>query len=75
MRKTFLISNMAALAIIPIVALFWPPVLWNLPLLIPVLMLGLYDMLKTRHTRWRNFPVIGRFCWLLERNGLYNRLK
>jgi len=66
MRKTFLISNMAALASISMIALFWPPVLWGLLLLMPVLVLGLYDMLQTRHTLWRNFPVIGRIRWLLE---------
>jgi len=66
MRKTFLISNMAALASISIAALFWPPVLWSLLLLMPVLMLGIYDMLQTRHTLWRNFPVFGRIRWLLE---------
>lgn len=66
MRKTFLISNLAALAGISIIALFWSPVLWSLLLLMPVLMLGLYDMLQTKHTLWRNFPVIGRIRWLLE---------
>ena len=66
MRKIFLISNMAALVIISMIALFWPPILWSLLLLMPVLMLGLYDMLQTRHTLWRNFPVIGRIRWLLE---------
>ncbi len=66
MRKTFLISHSIALAVIAIIALFWPPVLWSLLLSIPVLMLGLYDMLQTRHTLWRNFPVIGRIRWLLE---------
>lgn len=35
-------------------------------MLMPVLMLGLYDMLQTKHTLLRNFPVIGRFRWLLE---------
>ncbi|WP_340122499.1 glutamate synthase-related protein [Methylobacter svalbardensis] len=66
MRKTFLISNLAALAIIAMIALFWSPVLWSLLLLMPVLMLGIYDMLQIRHTLWRNFPVFGRIRWLLE---------
>ena len=29
-------------------------------------LVGLYDLLQTRHTIWRNFPVTGRIRWLGE---------
>jgi len=66
MRKTFILGNLSALAAMAIIALFWPPIIGLLLLLIPLLLLGLYDMRQTRHTLWRNFPVIGRMRWLLE---------
>ena len=28
--------------------------------------LGLYDLSQTRHTLWRNFPILGRLRWLAE---------
>jgi len=31
-----------------------------------LLLLGLYDLLQTRHTLWRNFPIIGRVRWIAE---------
>ncbi|WP_084422057.1 FMN-binding glutamate synthase family protein [Henriciella litoralis] len=30
------------------------------------LALGLYDHFQTRHTLWRNFPIIGRIRWIME---------
>ncbi|MEM1417172.1 MAG: FMN-binding glutamate synthase family protein [Myxococcota bacterium] len=35
-------------------------------LVVPVVLLGLYDMVQTRHTIRRNFPVIGHGRYLLE---------
>lgn len=29
-------------------------------------LLGLFDMVQTRHTLWRNFPIAGRIRWLME---------
>ena len=53
MRKTFILGNLSALAAMAIIALFWPPIIGLLLLLIPLLILGLYDMRQTRHTLLR----------------------
>jgi len=29
-------------------------------------LIGLFDLIQTRHTLWRNFPVIGRVRWMAE---------
>lgn len=29
-------------------------------------LLGLYDLIQTRHTLWRNFPILGRLRWIAE---------
>ena len=31
-----------------------------------LLLLGLYDFFQTRHTIWRNFPIIGRMRWIMR---------
>ncbi len=28
--------------------------------------IALYDIKQTKHSLWRNFPVLGRFRWVLE---------
>lgn len=30
------------------------------------ILLGLYDLLQSKHTLWRNFPLIGRIRWIAE---------
>ncbi|MFM9853527.1 MAG: FMN-binding glutamate synthase family protein [Sphingomonadaceae bacterium] len=31
-----------------------------------LVLLGVYDLIQTRHAVWRNYPVIGHMRWLLE---------
>ena len=48
-------------------ALVWRPGLWPLALLAMALVaLGLFDLLQTRHSVRRNYPVIGNARWLIE---------
>ncbi|MEL7541908.1 MAG: FMN-binding glutamate synthase family protein, partial [Pseudomonadota bacterium] len=35
-------------------------------LLTGIVLLGLYDLIQTRHTLWRNFPILGRLRWIAE---------
>ena len=39
---------------------------WFFLVYIGIATLGLYDMQQTKHTLWRNYPIIGRFRWVLE---------
>lgn len=41
---------------------FW----WILALAIIFIFIGAKDMIQTKHTLWRNFPVLGRLRWLME---------
>jgi glutamate synthase domain-containing protein 2 len=34
--------------------------------LILIITIWIYDLKQTQHSLWRNFPVIGRFRWILE---------
>jgi len=66
MRNAFLMTSAATLALVAGIAAVWPPVLWSLVLIGPVIMRGVADMLQTRQAVRRNFPVIGHGRYLLE---------
>lgn len=66
MRNEFLLFAFISLAAIVGIYFIWPPVLWFLILLVPVLMLGFYDMYIARHNIMRNFPIIGHGRFLME---------
>ena len=65
-RELFiLISTIVVVAIISI-ALIWPPVLCCFIVVGPIILMGVFDIFQKRHTIRRNFPVIGRFRYVLE---------
>lgn len=66
MQQGFLICSGVSVLLVYIFSLIWHPFIW---LLVPVLFLfgiGCYDMWQTKHTIWRNFPVIGRGRMMIE---------
>ena len=66
MRKQFVICSALCVLAILFLAFFWAPVLWLFVLVVPAILVGVYDMQQTTHTLWRNFPLIGRGRWVLE---------
>lgn len=67
MRNEFTIfALLSTLACTAIAYFIWSPFWWSFVLLGPVLLLGTYDMLQTKHTIIRNFPVLGRGRYVLE---------
>lgn len=66
MRRTFLLSAAAALALEAAIGSIWHPFLWSLLIVAPLIVLGVADMLQTHHAVRRNFPVIGHGRYLLE---------
>jgi len=53
-------------ALVGLVWLVWPPVLWSLVVLAPLFLLGLRDALQNKHTVLKNFPLIGHGRYLIE---------
>lgn len=66
MRHIFYWVVAVILLVIFTVASFWPSVLWSFVLLGPLILLGLVDILQTKQSIRRNFPVIGHGRYLLE---------
>ena len=66
MRTVFLWVSFLVLLAVGFIASFFPAIAWSLLAIIPLIALGIYDMLQTRHAVLRNFPVLGHFRYLLE---------
>ncbi len=65
-REAFVLLSVTIVAALLLISLVWPPVLWFFVFFGPVILLGIFDMLQTKHAVRRNFPVIGNFRYLLE---------
>lgn len=66
MRHHFVIASVVVSLLILILSIFWPPVLCLFLLVVPVILLGVYDMFQTRHSVRRLYPFLGRFRYMLE---------
>ena len=65
-RHWFYLISAGVFALIGLAALWWPGALWLLLPAVPLFALGVYDVLQTRHTVLRNFPVIGHGRYMME---------
>ncbi len=65
-RNIFILTSIIVLTLIILISVFINPVWWLLFIVIPLIILGIYDILQTKHSILRNFPVIGHGRFLLE---------
>ncbi|TCL65682.1 glutamate synthase domain-containing protein 2 [Mariniflexile fucanivorans] len=65
-REIFIAFATFTLLTIGIVSIFWKPVLWSLIVFLPIIIIGVYDIIQRKHAIKNNFPVIGRLRYLLE---------
>ncbi len=73
MHSTFIKVLSGTLLAVTTIYFFWPPILWLLLVVSPFALLGIYDMLQTRHSIRRNFPLFGRGRWIMEELRPYIR--
>ncbi len=66
MKNLFLYISLVVFAAVVATAFYWPPVLWSLLLLIPLFILGVFDITQTRQAIRRNYPLGGRLRYVME---------
>ena len=66
MRKIFILSAVIIIFIEIIFFFFWKIGLWSLIFLGPYVFIGLYDIIQTKHSMLRNFPVFGWGRYFME---------
>jgi len=65
-RQGFYVLSIVIPLLIVLVSFFWPEILWSFVIVVPVILLGIYDMVQPRQTVLRLYPVIGHFRYMLE---------
>ena len=66
MRAIFLFTSILSLLIIVFLSLWKEQALFSLLIVAPLIAIGFHDMLQTKHSLRRNFPLIGRGRWFME---------
>lgn len=66
MRRTFVISSIVATVLILAWASFHVEALLLFVLVGPLIYMGVYDMVQTKQSLKRNFPLLGRFRYVFE---------
>jgi glutamate synthase domain-containing protein 2 len=64
LRLWFYVCSIIMLVLVGLIYLAWPPILWALIIVIPLILLGLYDVLQPRFNLLRNYPIWGYWRYL-----------
>jgi glutamate synthase domain-containing protein 2 len=65
-RRLFAVLSIATITLVVFVAQIWPGAWWSLVFILPIVLVGIWDLIQKRHTIRRIFPVIGHFRYILE---------
>ncbi|MEO9003488.1 MAG: FMN-binding glutamate synthase family protein [Ginsengibacter sp.] len=65
-RKFILLSILSILIIVPLAVFTWNGFWWILAVVIVLVTIGISDLIQTKHSIWRNFPLLGRLRWIME---------
>ncbi|MEX3008501.1 FMN-binding glutamate synthase family protein [Hoeflea sp. TYP-13] len=66
MRTAFYIVSVVALVVVALIAQAWPPFWWMLVIVVPLILVGIYDIHWATHNVLRNYPVIGHLRYGFE---------
>ena len=67
MRRIFILSSLVCLLVFCFLGRYvWGGFWWILGVLVVLMAIGILDLLQTKHSLWRNFPLLGRLRWLME---------
>jgi hypothetical protein len=66
LHSSLFIVASATLVAIGALASVWPPALWSLAVVLPLISLGICALLQTEHAIRRNLPLFGRGRWIME---------
>ncbi|GAA5220994.1 FMN-binding glutamate synthase family protein [Membranihabitans marinus] len=67
MRNEFIFFSIVSTAIVFGIHYYvWPGFIWFYIVLIPIVLLGYYDMLQSKHAIMRNYPILGRGRYIFE---------
>ena len=65
-RTQFILLSIILPPAILVLAQFWPDAYWLFVIILPIVAVGLYDLLQRKKTILRLYPVIGHMRYLFE---------
>ncbi|HHL19080.1 MAG TPA: FMN-binding glutamate synthase family protein [Thiothrix sp.] len=66
MRQAFVITSIAVTTLLLLTSFFWNKALYAFWIVIPLMLLGIYDMFQRQHTLLRLYPVLAHFRYIFE---------
>jgi len=66
MRNIFIVTSILIVFIAGLISYSWHPFIWSFAVIVPLICLGIYDMLQTHHSLMANYPLAGRLRWVAE---------
>lgn len=66
MRAKFLAFSVGTPFLAVALAQYWPAAWWLIACLVPLIGVGIYDLVQPYHALRRNYPLFGRGRWLME---------
>lgn len=66
-KQLFITISIFLLTVVGLISIKHPEALWSLVLILPIIAIGVFDMLQKKHAIRRNFPVIGNFRYMFEK--------
>jgi hypothetical protein len=64
--KPFVVISLFLIIGLALLSFFWHSALWLYLIVVPIVFVGIGDLVQTKHTLKRNFPLIGRMRWWAE---------
>jgi len=65
-KRSFILLSIASPILILLISLSYPSVLWLFIIILPIIILGYFDLNQRKKTLLQLYPVIGHFRYLLE---------
>jgi len=65
-RNIFVITSIVSVLAVIIISFFWKSILWSFLIIIPLILIGIWDITQTKHALLRLYPVIGHMRYIIE---------
>ncbi len=65
-KHGFVLISIISTLLILLISQYWSPMYWAFVVVLPLILLGIYDILQKPHTILRIYPVIGHVRYLFE---------
>ncbi|MEE9350393.1 MAG: FMN-binding glutamate synthase family protein [Flavobacteriaceae bacterium] len=65
-REKFILLSIVIIAVVIAISQVWHPIIWSLIVIVPLVLMGVYDYFQRKHAIRRNYPLIGRMRYVLE---------